>query len=93
MNLGKAIRLCRVQRNLSQGELARRAEMSNSYLSLLERNQRDPTMSILEQIASALDIPLVLLLFLSANDGDITLLDSELQAKMSDVILRLLKED
>ena len=46
MNLGKAITLSRTRRGLTQAELAKRAGLSVSYLSLLEQNKRtDPTLS------------------------------------------------
>jgi len=50
MNLGKAIKLCRVQKNTNQKELARLANISVSYLSLFERNKRDPNFSTLKNI-------------------------------------------
>ena len=41
MNIGQAIQLARSKRKLSQAELAKRAGISVSYLSLLERGRRD----------------------------------------------------
>ena len=56
MKLGKAIKLCRTQRYLSQTELAELANISVSYLSLLERDKRDPTLSTIKDIAEALNL-------------------------------------
>lgn len=84
MNLGKAIRLCRTQRNLTQAQLAAQAEMSVSYLSLLERDLRDPNFSTLEKVAKGLGLPVIILIFLadrSALPGYTTL--SELLAYAS----------
>ena len=36
MNLGRAIRLCRLERGVNQSALAERADVSVSYLSLLD---------------------------------------------------------
>jgi transcriptional regulator with XRE-family HTH domain len=91
MNLGKAIRLCRIQRGLNQSKLANIAGISVSYLSLLERGKRDPTFSTIEEIASALDVPVSILVFLAANDEEMSGLGSELREKLSYTALRLIE--
>lgn len=92
MNIGKSIKLCRQQKNWNQAELARRANISISYLSLLERNDRDPNLSTLQGIASALGIPLSVLMFLSAEDGELSCLSSEIAEKLSWVTFKLIQE-
>ena len=56
MNLGKAIKLCRVQCGISQVELANRSNLTVSYISLLENNKRDPAFSTIQKIARSLRI-------------------------------------
>jgi transcriptional regulator with XRE-family HTH domain len=92
MNLGRAIRLCRTQRGLSQSELANIAGISVSYLSLLERGKRDPTFSTIEDIASALNVPVSILVFLAANDEEMSGLSPELREKLSYTALRLIED-
>jgi len=70
MNVGQAIRLCRTQRGVSQGSVAERADCSVSYLSMLENNKRDPTVSTLNKIAQALQVPVGLLFFLASERND-----------------------
>ncbi|MGB7341348.1 MAG: helix-turn-helix transcriptional regulator [Phototrophicaceae bacterium] len=91
MNLGKAIKLCRTQRGLSQAKLAQAAEISISYLSLLERGKRDPTMSTIEALSNALNVPISILVFLAANDEEMKDLGSELREKLSYIALRLIE--
>lgn len=91
MSIGKAIRLCRTQRDLSQSELATVAEISVSYLSLLERDKRDPTFSTVVGIARALDVPVSILAFLAASDEELSKLGSELREKLSYVALQSVK--
>lgn len=55
--LGRAIKMSRVGADLTQGELAEKAGISVSYLSLLERGKRDPSVSTVCKIAEALEIP------------------------------------
>ena len=92
MNLGKAIKLCRIQRGLSQTDLAKIASISVSYLSLLERGKRDPTFSTVKDISIALDIPLVILIFLAATDVEMSEIAFEVREKLSFVAITMLKD-
>lgn len=90
MNLGKAIHTCRVKRGLSQAELARRADCSVSYLSMLENSKRDPTMSTVQSIATALGVPIEILFFLGAEKGELAGIDKELAGQLALTALELL---
>ena len=93
MNLGRAIGLCRNQRGLTQDELAKRAGLSVSYVSLLEQNKRtDPSLSTIQKIAEALRIPSGILFFLAADSTELSGLPSELQEKLSFTALQMLNE-
>jgi DNA-binding XRE family transcriptional regulator len=56
--LGQTIRAAREARGLTQAELAARAHVAQAYLSYLEQDQREPSLSIAARIARELDIPL-----------------------------------
>ena len=91
MNLGKAISLCRTRRGLTQSELADRAGLSTSYLSLLEQNKRkDPTLSTIQKLAIALGLPSGILFFLAADKTELSGLEPELQEKLAYAALSLL---
>ena len=53
---GNILRKIRVEKNLSQEKLAEYCDISRTYISLLERGLRQPTISSLFKIADALDI-------------------------------------
>ena len=91
MNLGKAIKLCRTQKNMSQAELAELADISVSYLSLLERSKRDPNFSTVEKIASALKVPFSILMFLAAENDELSDVNPELAEKLSHTALKLIR--
>jgi transcriptional regulator with XRE-family HTH domain len=91
LKLGAAIKLCRVQKSLTQAELAQRARLSESYVSLLEKNRRDPTFSALEAIAGALEIPASLLIFLAADSSEFDVLGQDVKDKLSAAVINLLK--
>ena len=92
MNIGNAIKLCRQQKKWSQTELAEKAEISVSFLSLLERSKRDPNLSTLQGVAKALGIPLSVLMFLSAEDDELSCLGTEIAEKLSWVTFKLIQE-
>ncbi len=93
MNIGSAIETCRKIKRLSKTKLADRAEISISYLSLLEKGTREaPNLVVLENIAKALGLPLSLLLFL-ASDEHSTHLNETTIDDIKKTIEYLLKQD
>ncbi len=56
--LGHKIRAAREAHGLTQAELAARAHVAQAYLSYLEQDQREPSLSIAARIARELKIPL-----------------------------------
>lgn len=93
MNLGGAIQMCRNRRQLSQGELARLAGCSVSYLSMLENSKRDPTLSTIKKIATALRVPIEILFFLGADKGELSGIDKGLAGQLAMTALDLLNEN
>jgi len=71
MNYGKGVRLARAVSGLSQKGLAARAQVDASYISMIERQLRSPSVTTLETIASALRVPLYVLILLSSEQGDL----------------------
>ncbi len=53
---GKAIRRRRRELDLSQEELAERAELHRNYISGIETGTRNPSLKNIEKLAKALDI-------------------------------------
>jgi transcriptional regulator with XRE-family HTH domain len=54
--LGEFIRAQRQHANLSLRELAAMTQLSNAYLSQLERGQHEPSVRVLRAISAALDV-------------------------------------
>lgn len=57
--LGERIKFLRYQRNLSQEQLALKAEINKSFMGQIERGEKSPTVKTLEKIVVALDITFV----------------------------------
>lgn len=92
MNLGRAIKLCRNQRGHSQATLAGMAKISVSYLSLLERNERDPSLSTVQTIANALGVPLSIIAFLGADIGELKGLPDDLHKNLAATALLVIHD-
>jgi len=90
MNIGKAIKICRHKKKLSQKDLAKKAKISISYLSLLERSKREANLSVITNITKALDIPISILIFLAADKKELAGLNNGLIDKLSNVALELM---
>lgn len=54
MDIGKVIAARRKEQNISQEKLAEKAEMSQGYISSIERGKEKPSLELLEKIATAL---------------------------------------
>ena len=50
MKIGSVIKKCRKLRNMTQLQVSALADVSESYLSLIEKDKRQPTLSNLESI-------------------------------------------
>ncbi len=72
MQIGKAIKNLRQKKGLKQNEFAEKCNLSQSYLSLIEKDKKEPTLSVLKQIASVLNVPLPILVFMAIEQDDIS---------------------
>ncbi|WP_299648404.1 helix-turn-helix domain-containing protein [uncultured Tateyamaria sp.] len=66
----KALKDRRKAVGLSQEELAFRADLSTSYVSLLETRNRQPTLTVMDALARQLDLTLAELVRLVESDMD-----------------------
>ena len=57
-NLGSRIHELRTNRKLSQEQLALRSNITTTYLGLIERDLKNPTLKVVEQVCRAMDISL-----------------------------------
>lgn len=91
MNLGRAIKLCRIHKNMKQSDLAVNASISVSYLSLIEQGKRDPNTKTIKKITRALDVPMNILIFLASDEEDLGNMDRDLVERLSYVSLKLME--
>lgn len=54
--LGKNLKMLRLKRKLSQGELSKSLNVDRAYISNIENGRMNPTLSTLEKIAQTLKV-------------------------------------
>jgi transcriptional regulator with XRE-family HTH domain len=70
MMINEALRLIRVYWGKSQAEMARQIDLSQPYLSEIERGQKEVTLDILRRYSDSLNVPISsLLLFAERIEG------------------------
>lgn len=68
MNIGGAIKTIRAKHKVSQQVLSKSIGVTQGYLSLIEKGEREPGFDLIGKIADALNIPPQLLFILACND-------------------------
>ena len=71
MNIGSTIRLIRKRKNLSQKDLAKYSNISQTYISQIESGKRTPSIEILRTIGSVLETPFQIISFLSLDEDSV----------------------
>ena len=71
MNVGKVIKDIREAKKYKQKEVSASCNISVTYLSQIENNKREPTLSTLQIISKFLGTPLPIIFFMSLDETDI----------------------
>jgi transcriptional regulator with XRE-family HTH domain len=71
MNLGQTISELREKRGMKQKDLAERTGLTQSYLSQIEANKKEPNLSTLKLIGEILGVPLPIIFFLAIDEQDL----------------------
>jgi transcriptional regulator with XRE-family HTH domain len=92
MKLGTTIKELRLKAGLKQFELAQRCDITPTYMSQIESNQKDPNISVLKCISENINTPLPILFYLSLDDSDISENKKEAFKIIDQPIKSLIKE-
>src|SRR6202000_1652898 len=71
MNYGKALRISRAIVGLQQRELAEKAGLNASHVSLIEKGSRNPSVGAITKLCDAMKIPESLFTMLAAEADDL----------------------
>lgn len=90
MEYGRALKICRAALGLSQQEVARKAGITTSYLSLIEGGKREPRLATLGNISKAMGVPTHLVMLLAAGPKEIPSPERKKLGEVSKSLLSLL---
>ena len=86
MKIGNSIKFVRVTKNISQKDLAKKLKISQNYLSLIENDRKEPSLTLLKKISNALGVPMSALIIDFDNKNKE---QQELILKIRDLIIQL----
>ncbi len=81
LNIGEQIILLRKQLNLSQSELAEKAEVSRTIIGNYERNTNAPSIEVLLKIAKVFNVSVDFLI----GEGELSTFDKDLLKRIEDI--------
>lgn len=81
--LGSTVRQIRIARGWTQMETAERAGISTSYLALIEQGKRSPNFTMVTAVASALHVPVAIVVYLATGLGEVEKLDPDLAQRLA----------
>lgn len=90
MTFGNAIKVFRNGQRMTQSRVAQLAGISTSYLSLIERDKRDPNMSMVGKLSKAVGAPVIMIAFLM-DSNRLSEINPALGQKTTDCVLGYLK--
>jgi len=74
--IGEKIRDSRKEKGMTVKELAEQAAVTTGYISQIERNQIEPSLSVLKRISKILDLPLAML-FSTEVTGEVSVIPKD----------------
>ena len=92
MKIGATIKKLRKEKKITQIDFAGQCGISQTYLSQLENDERNPTVDILERISSVLEIPYPVLSFLSITIDNVPEEKKEVYKRMEKVMFGLVED-
>jgi len=90
MDYAKAVRIARAISGMQQKELADRAGLNSSYVSLIEMGKRKPSLKAVRALSGALEMPSDLLALLGTEPEDLSLADSSEVEKLAKSLFEVL---
>lgn len=75
MDYGRALKVARAISGFQQKDLAERAGLDASYLSLVEMGKRKPSLSAITKLSKALGLPQHLFMLLASEPDDLSIAD------------------
>lgn len=89
--LGRALKLLRTYHQLKQVVLAKRLEISNSYLSEIEKGDKTPGVDLLQKYAEIFKMPVSSIMLFAEKMETSDMTAESIRVKAAEKVLRLLE--
>ena len=90
MSVGRAVKFARIAAGIRQKDLADRLDVTPNYLSLVENDKREPSISFLRHLASEIAIPLGLLfLGVDSDLSEVSFEERALLLRIQDLVFQI----
>lgn len=63
LTIGQLIKIGRINKKLSQEDIASNLKVTKNYISLIENDKKDPSINFLRGVSKLLEIPVILLIW------------------------------
>jgi transcriptional regulator with XRE-family HTH domain len=93
MNYSKAVRIARAVSGLQQKELADKAGLDPSHVSLIEKGSRKPSVGAIAKLSKALGIPEPLFTMLAAEAQDLKGMNEQDVEHLGEYLVNFLMRD
>jgi len=93
MDYGKALKIARAIKGIQQAEVALKADLDPSYVCMLEKGKRRPSLETIERLSRALEIPTHLFSLLATEKNDLRRADAEELTRVGESLARLIFTD
>jgi len=93
MDYGKALKIARAIKDIQQAEVAVKADLDPSYICMLEKGKRKPSLGTIERLSGALGIPTHLFSLLATEEKDLKNTDAGEMARVGESLARLVLID
>lgn len=91
MNIAEAIKSARKAAGMRQGEVARHAGITQTYLSQIENNNKVPAMDVLENICKVCGVPVAILFWNAMSEKDVQPRKREAYRQVKPIVDNLIK--
>lgn len=92
MNICRAIKVCRQIKRMNQTKLAVESGVSVAHICLIENGKRNPSLDIIEKLARALEIDILLLIYMGKSDAELSVIPDDIESVLSRHALNYLRK-
>lgn len=90
--INRALKLLRTYHQLTQVDLAERLDISNSYLSEIEKGAKSPSIDLLNKYSNIFNMPVSTILLFSENiDSNKNIVKNQIRISAADKVLKILE--